>query len=365
MDNEGSIHVSNEENIGRLDGLLMRVLDGEATQSECAEIAALADADARLAPHEALRVALRDAVQDVAGASFEIVAQVLEALAIEDGWSEVGAVLREGVPREADVADSVMAMLSAGPDAVTEIAEIAPAEEVVLSALFDGELSVEERLGLAQRIGSDDQARKALSSYAELGRFMRETIEHEVRAIDLSTTWRAVATGIGIEDPEHVEGWEPTAAVLRSVILDHAHMSENQRAEMVEDVLAAIKPREIVLPEEEEATELLLADGNRLRTLVPALAMAALALVVVSPFLGESPVGTEETAADEQAMEEAIEFAGLSHTEVLELEYASQVFVQVIQGDEDDAPIILFVDEDAFPEEDAALDEIVDTGGAL
>jgi hypothetical protein len=41
------------------------------------------------------------------------------------------------------------------------------------------------------------------------------------------------------------------------------------------------------------------------------------------------------------------------------------VFVQIIQGDEDDAPIILFVDEDAFPEEDATLDENVDTGGAL
>jgi negative regulator of sigma E activity len=273
--------------------------------------------------------------------------------------------LREGVPREADVADSVMAMLSSGPDAETEIAEIAPAEEVVLSALFDGELSVEERLGLAQRIGSDDGARKALSSYAELGRFMRETIEQEVRAVDLSTTWSEVAAGIGIADPERVEGWEPTAAVLRSVIQDHAHMSENQRAEMVEDVLAAIQPREIVHLVEEEATEPLLADGNRLRTLVPALAMAALALLVVSPFLGESPIATEEAAADEQAMEEAIEFAGLSRTEVLELEYASQVFVQVIQGDEDDAPIILFVDEDAFSEVDGTPDEIVDTGGAL
>ncbi len=361
--------MSFDEDIGRLDGLLMRVLDGEATEAECAEIAALADADARLAPHEALRVALQEAVQDVAGASFDVVAQVLEALAIEDGWSEVGVVLREGVPREADVADSVMAMLSFGPDAETEVAEIAPSEEVVLSALFDGELPVEERLALAQRIGSDDGARKALSSYAELGRLLRESIAQEVRAVDLSTTWRAVATGIGMGDPEHVEGWEPTAAVLRSVILDHAHMSQAQRAEMVEDVLEAIKPREIVQSEELEATEPILVEGSRLRTLVPAIAMAALALVVVMPFLDESPVAPDETAVDEKAMDEAIEFAGLSHTEVLELEYASQVFVQVIQGDEDDAPVILFVDEDAFGDdaldEGAAPGEKVDTGGAL
>ena len=350
------------ENVGRLDALLMRVLDGEASPAEREELLELADADERLAAHERLRVALRAAIMEVADTPVDVVGEVLEALSIEDGWGSISDALRSEV-MNFDISDSVMAAIETPAaeapvlEAVAE--EPAPEEEVVLSALFDGELSVEERIQLAGRIASDTESRDTLNAYAQLGRLMRQSVEAEAKQVDLSGTWAGVAQAIGLEDPEYVEGWEPVGAALREVILTEAHMSQAESTELTDEILAAVQPRELVLLEPEEPEEVLELHAAQTRHLLPAMAMAALALVVAVPFLSPS---TEDSASDEPVVTEELQldFAEINKAEVENLEYAQDVFVHVIQDEGEGAPMIIFIEEDAPMDED-----LEDTGGAL
>ena len=66
-----------------------------------------------------------------------------------------------------------------------------------------------------------------------------------------------------------------------------------------------------------------------------------------------------------------LDYAALNQAEVIELEYDAAVFVQVLQDDDEEAPLILYVDEDAFDgefedtqaqEELEEVEEPVDTG---
>ncbi len=347
------------EIVGRLDALLMRVLDGEASSAEREELLELADADERLAAHERLRVALRTAIMEVADTPVDVVGEVLEALSIEDGWGAISDALRHEV-MNFDISDSVMTAIET-PAIETPAAELetAPEEEVVLSALFDGEVSVQERMALAGRIASDTESRDTLNAYAQIGRLMRQTVKAEAKHVDLSGTWSAVAQAIGVEDPEYVEGWEPVGQALKDVVLAEAHMSQAESAELTEEILVAVRPRGLVLLEPEEPEEAVELQASQARYLLPAMAMAALALMAALPFL--SPSTKDSNPLDPVAAEELqLNFAEINKAEVENLEYAQDVFVHVIQDDGEGAPMIIFIEEDTPMDE-----ELADTGGAL
>ncbi len=347
------------ETVGRLDALLMRVLDGEASSAEREELLELADADERLAAHERLRVALRTAIMEVADTPVDVVGEVLEALSIEDGWGAISDALRHEV-MDFDISDSVMTAIET-PAIETPAAELetAPEEEVVLSALFDGEVSVQERMALAGRIASDTESRDTLNAYAQIGRLMRQTVKAEAKHVDLSGTWSAVAQAIGVEDPEYVEGWEPVGQALKDVVLAEAHMSQAESAELTEEILVAVRPRGLVLLEPEEPEEAVELQASQARYLLPAMAMAALALMAALPFL--SPSTKDSNPLDPVAAEELqLNFAEINKAEVENLEYAQDVFVHVIQDDGEGAPMIIFIEEDTPMDE-----ELADTGGAL
>ncbi|MEE2749868.1 MAG: RseA family anti-sigma factor [Myxococcota bacterium] len=345
------------ETVGRLDALLMRVLDGEATSAEREELLELADADERLAAHERLRVALRTAIMEVADTPVDVVGEVLEALSIEDGWGTISDALRSEV-MNFDISDSVMAAIET-PALEVLADEPPPEEEVVLSALFDGEVSVQERMALANRIASDTESRDTLNAYAQIGRLMRQSVEAEAKHVDLSGTWAAVAQAIGVEDPEHVEGWEPVGQALKDAVLAEAHMSQAESAELTEDILVAVRPRELVVLEPEAPEDTVELQPAQARHLLPAMAMAAMALVFAVPFLSPSDEGptSDEPVATEELQ---LDFAEINQAEVENLEYAQDVFVHVIQDEGEGAPMIIFIEEEAPMD-----DDLEDTGGAL
>src|SRR5688572_24602522 len=79
---------------GRLELLLMRVFDGEASDDECAELLSWAEAEPRLAQLGELRAALLDALTGVG--PVDVVADVMAALD-EAAWAPVGLSLREAL----------------------------------------------------------------------------------------------------------------------------------------------------------------------------------------------------------------------------------------------------------------------------
>ncbi len=264
-----------QDTLARLDQLLMRVIDGEASLEERRELLTLPEADVQLAELRGLSEVLSEAVMAAAGDEPELAGPVLEALGRDDGWSAISDALRESVDRPVDVADGVMAALGLSDavdvafsglrdlasepvdvvdgvmaailDEATEEAPVAAAEaleeaspEAWISALHDGELPVEERLRIAADLPQDRAALSELTAYAEIGRLVKTALTQEARQADLSPVWAAVAQGIGLDGPEHVPGWEPVGLALRAAIEDRARLTVGEGVELSAAIMAAI-----------------------------------------------------------------------------------------------------------------------------
>ncbi len=351
--------------LGRLDALLMRVLDDEASGAERQELLALADADVRLAEAQDLRSALRAAVLHQSGDTLDVVPQVLMALGLDDGWDAVSESLQAALVDESlqiDVSDAVMAALDADEE-----------RSIELSALHDGELTAERRMVLATALGADRALIDQLNRHADLGRHLREAIAAEARHADLSGVWAGVAPAIGLEDPEGVAGWELSAPVLREAVAEAAALPEAVAASMADDIMAALPALRSDEPvalefEESEPEELEAARGWFGMPFGTLLAVVA-ALLLVVPLVWEGD--PESTTPSEQhdvaevaevievAPDEAFELLPMDAAEpavVIEsLEVGDDVLVQVMQGEEEGDATVLWIAEPIDDEEGATL----------
>ncbi len=248
----------------RLDELLTRAFDGEASPAERDELAALAGAEPRLVAMAELRDALRAALAvpgpvDVAGA-------VMAALDADAAWAPLGVSLSEavseGVRGEAsapsfDFADAVMAELAreaawtplgTSVREAVEAAQIqAPAIDIAdlvmgridadaeLSAYFDGELDAARTGAVAARLMKDPAGRDQLTAFATLGEDLRSATH---RGVDV---WPGVAERIGVE-PDAVHGWEAVAGPLREAF------AAIPAIDIAGAVMAAVEPVVVRMP---------------------------------------------------------------------------------------------------------------------
>jgi anti-sigma factor RsiW len=352
----------NEPVMERLDVLLMRVVDGEASESERLELLELAESEPRLAELRELRGRLKSAVLGQVEDHLDVVGEVLSALTLVDGWDEAAAELRSelagGLAEDSlDVADRVMAQL----------ADEAPSEadllEMRLSAMVDGELSGAERMELAARLGATQL--NLMTLWADQGRQLREGLVEETRGDELDL-WPAVAERIGLADPEHVPGWEPVAEALRAALAEHASLSAQQEVAMTAAIMNGLPRPEPVLEFEPALDAAMESDPEdsfensglgRLFSspgLQWAAALAAGVLLAVMAFSGpliEGPA-QDQPGHDRVALvtepgdsgDQGLEFADVNEAEVEELESADDVMVQVFQIEEG-APMFLMIDE--------------------
>lgn len=334
-----------EERLPRIDELLMRVLDGEASPAQRAELMALADADARLAPLFVLRERLRAAVLEEVGEPEEVVGEVLAALSIDDGWDATSLALREALTSDAtpDVSGAVLAAI---------LAPEPPDPEGALSALFDGELSVEARLELARRLHTDRDAHQTLAEYAEIGRMVRESTQR-IAGARFDGVWNGVAGAIGLDDPEAVPGWEPIGAAVREAVAENTRLAPEEAALLTGAILNALPRPE---PESAPAAEPALPWWRallRAPMLVAAMVAAAALVVVNLPGPSEIKAPTVAEVAPQNPIptdtEGEIVIGAFNQAEVESLEVAADVMVQVVQL-EDGAPVLLMIDEDAMAE---------------
>lgn len=358
--------------LSRLDALLMRVLDGEASDAERAELLALADADERLAEATALRTALRAAVLDGIGDPIDVVPQVMMALGLDDGWDAVSESLQAALVDESlsiDVSTAVMAAIAPQQ----QQAPAADLEAIELSALHDGELSAERRMALAAKLGADRSLADSLTAHADLGRHLREAVAFELRHAELDAIWAGVAPAIGLEDPEAVPGWEASAALLKEAVEARAVLSEPAAARMLDDVMAALPaPRSeepAALELESEPEELDAARGWFGLPFGTLLAVVAALLLVVplvyepdtEPATPSAPATQPEEVAEvhEVSDDEAFELVPMDEPElgvVIEsLEFADDVIVQVMPGEEEGDATVLWIDEPLDTEAGATL----------
>lgn len=337
----------NDPQLDLLDALLMRVLDGEADDAEKARLLELADADARLAEQVELRNRLRSALGEPE--PIEIVGEVLAALAIDDGWDATASLLRDELLAE-DSLDLVDAVMSD----VEPMLDQLPAE-ARLSAMMDGELSSDERLELGAWLAQNPDAVAQMTEWAQLGHDLRAELGDV--GVDV---WPAVSAEIGLPSPDHVEGWDAVAPLLREAVLADAELPARDEGALTAAIMNAL-PRPTPAPEpvmdlEPEPTE----ETTPWRQFLTSPSLPFFAAVLVAVILigrvvsqGEAPVEaptadrvalvTPETTPpveDTGAVEVVAAFDG---AEVEELEYDDSVLVQVIQMD--DAPMFLMIDE--------------------
>jgi hypothetical protein len=341
----------------RFQDLLMRVLDGVASGEERQELLRHADAAQALQDHAALRERLRVAILDQVPEPFEIVGEVLHALGVDDGWTELGDALRDELALDIDLADSIMASVDEGTstelDAALDPATLADSRELLLSAMVDGELSRDQRVALSAQLIEDPAAMDLMTDLADMGHQLRETVVGGTSRVDLSGVWAGVCDGIGIEDPEHVPGWEPVRAALQSAIADQA-LSPTESGALTQAILNGLpKPEPVAEPDAEQEP----ANSGWARILgdtkaMPAMLLAAAVLLAVVAYpqmadlFGEDPPApVPETHAQlvEQPMQD-LELAEHNDAQVESLETFGDALALPVVG-EDGAPLFLMIEE--------------------
>ena len=361
-----------ELSLTRLDALLMLVLDEQASKQEHQELLALADAEPRLAEQRALRESLRAALVDAALDPIDVVPQVLAALAVEDPWQSISSGLRDAVDGDIDLADGIMAAVGGAelPErrvaAVLEKDSVPTADEargILLSAMVDGELSREKRAELSEALAVDGSALDQMTQFADLGRVLRTVVELETRQSNLDGLWEEICLQIGVEDPEHVPGWEKTAGMLRAAVQEHATLSASEEGAFTAAIMNGIPGQEhlseVQEPEREQAAAnngfwRLMGDPRSLMVAAAALCAVVLglnfipgdsALPVDLPVQASDPVAQLVENPDLGTSERT---AGMTedhiHAEVEELESGHDVTVHIMAGMEG-APMFLMIDE--------------------
>lgn len=341
----------------RFQDLLMRVLDGVATPEERRELLQHADAAQALQEHTALRERLRVAVLDQVPEPFEIVGEVLHALGVDDGWSELGDALRDELALDIDLADSIMASVDEGTssqvDAALDPAALADSRELLLSAMVDGELSRDQRIALSAQLVDDPAAMDLMTDLADMGHQLRDAVVGGTSRVDLSGVWAGVCQNIGVDDPEHVPGWEPVGDALRDAIEARA-LTPTESGALTQAILNGLpKPEPVAEPE----AELEPANAGWSRILgdvkaVPAMMLAAAVLLAVLAvpdlrdlFADDPPDPVPETHAQlvEEPMQ-ALELAEHNDAQVESLETFGDALALPVVG-EDGAPLFLMIEE--------------------
>lgn len=358
----------------RIESLLTRAFDGEATDAERAELSTLVDLEPRLAAMSELRAALLDALT-VPG-PVDLAAEVMAVLDAEAGWGPLGAELRGSIGVPVDLADQVMAGLFAeaawaptgaamrdalatppvdlADDVMAAIGQAPPMEdddwaplraalvdalrapridvaddvlaaigvavddsaEMELSAYYDGELSPERTAAVAARLLADPLARYELAAFADAGEGLRDAT---VRGTDL---WPAVADGVGVPR-DAVHGWEAVARPLREAF------EALPDIDVATAVMAAIEPARHRMP--------LWASLGA--PVVGVFAAAAAMLFVVLNLPSSS--GVKVTAS-------ILELGKVNDAQVEEITARNDSVVQVMQFEEG-GPTFILVDDPGVP----------------
>jgi hypothetical protein len=265
------------------------------------------------------KVPVAEAVRGEAG-SVELADEALAG--IDPSWPIAEAVRAEA--GEIDIADAVMSQVG---------------NEAWVSALLDRELSQEEHVRSARRLMADKAAGRDMTDFAEIGRIVRAQVVAEAGAAP--SLWAGVAAGIGVADPEKVEGWDET-------ILAEAVRAEAGTVDVTAEVMrrvrrAAVAPQISLLDAEEP-----LEPANNGGFAWGAVAVAALVLLTVllgKPFVGGLPERIERDGSVELA---ALQFASPGEIVVDDLSYAPDTNVQVIQEEGEGGALIIWVEEETL-----------------
>jgi len=207
-----------------------------------------------------------------------------------------------------------------------------------LCGLLDHELPTAAHRLAARRIMADPQAGADLAAFADQGRALRTAIRDE--AGETPYVWGAVATRIGLQDPEAVPGWD--GALVAEAVRAEAGPVRIERGVMERIRRASEATAPMQTPEPAN-------DPRRWQWAGLALAAAVLVGVFVStlvPFgtlldgMGSGPTAT--------ATAEAPDFASSDEVEVQELSYDEDVEVIMTLPDESgDRPLIIRINEEA------------------
>ena len=326
-----------------IDALMCTLLEGSASNNDKQQFLALVQSDPRFAGESEWLVRLRAAVLGEE-LDLDVLQEFLAALSAADGWEDFADCLRDeaevsrrGVAE--DLTDSIMA-------AVDE-------RGMVLSQLYDGELSTADRLDVAPSLQGDPGALSALSQHATLGRLIREAVDEHSRKEDLTGIWSAVALSIGMPDPEYVEGWEPIGLAIKQAVQEHGVLTASESREMAASIMSEVESYASRMERVDAVSKP--ASRSWFRWAVPTFAMAAAAAAMLfTPLLGD-----EVDAVDEEIR---IDYAEMDKAQIEDLEYAEDVVVHVMTEDDGDGPLIIMIDEDAGAWDIQEDDGLWDTG---
>jgi hypothetical protein len=351
---------SNFDGLMPLDALLCVLLEGSASSDQKQAFLDLVATDSRFSSQSEWVLKLRGAIFGEA-LDLEVLQEFLGQLSAEDGWEDFAECLREEAAQtpqglDGELADSIMAAVAAESEAVESVAA-EDAQALLISRLYDGELSVDMRKTLAPQLESDLQALAALNDHATLGRFVRQAVDEHSRRVDLSGIWAGVAPGIGLADPEEVPGWAPIGAALAAAVREHGVLESSEQVSMAASIMKDVEAHATHMAGAQGAPSAKPATRTWFRWAVPTFALAAAAAAMLfTPIIGDG-VENESGAADLH-----IEYAEVDEAQLEDLAFADDVFVHVMVSGDADGPLIIMIDEDVAFE---AIDDdegVWDTG---
>jgi hypothetical protein len=332
------------EGLMPIDALLCALLEGSASVDQKQEFLDLVEADPRFLGQSELFLRLRGAIfgEEL---DLQVLQDFLGALSAEDGWDDFADTLRDQATHiskipDLDLTDSIMAAVGSAAPLVPDTELVAPEDQqlLLISRLFDGDLSVQARIDLAPRLESDVQALAALNDYATIGRLVREAVSEHSRRTDLSGIWAGVAPAIGLSDPEAVPGWEPIGAALVAAVREHGHLEETQQLALAASIMEEVEVHAAHMAGARSAKS---ETGGWFKWVIPTFALAAGAAAMLFFAIIDDGVNSE---FEEETIN--IEYAEVDEASLDELEYADDVFVHVMTPDDSDGPLIIMIDED-------------------
>jgi len=339
-----------------IDALFCALLEGSASDEQKQEFLLLAESDPRTKGQSELLLRLRLAVLSPHELDLDVLQEFMGVLSAGDGWDDFADSLRSeashlGKEPGSDLTDSIMANVDE--------------QGLLVSRLFDGELSTEERKSVAEGLGSNENVLLELSQHATLGRMIREAVGDQSRLQDLSGVWSAVAQQIGMPDPEHVPGWAPIGEALAAVVAEHGRLDADVGSAMTSTIMERVEDYSLRMSKATSSSTK--RRSSWFRWGIPTFAVAAAAAaLLVSPMFGNTVSEHRDEAPEFSETEDGfeIQYAERDEVEIEELDFADDVFVQVM-ADEEDAggPVIIMIDENVEPIEMDDEEGIWDTGG--
>ncbi len=297
---------------------------------------ALARARALVANEAALPAELRDGVFDDDAAA--AAAGLLAVLGCDEtlGGALTDAIAREGgvelapsVLAAVGLHDEALPIADAVRDAAGEVDLVAAVsaftEGAWISAFLDHELDPSaHRLAAHTLMRAGGSAE--MTALADLGQVLREAAHDEAGEVDL---WSGIAGGIGLAEPEEVPGWD-------GALLAEAVQHEAGEIDVADTVMERILRHALALGPSAAPPPANTSMGWWL----PALAGMAAALLVGVLYgrLPGAPSAVEGTSWD-------VQFASSEEIAIDDLSYGVETMVQVFQGDGDNAPLIIWIDD--------------------